>query len=261
MSKSLYSFVSALAASALLFGCAKTEEPKTLIMVTESGFPPYEYLVGGEIMGVDVDICRTVATRLGKELVVQDAKFDAVIPSVVSRKADFGAAGITVTEDRKQSVDFSIPYITSGIVIISRKGTEYATADAIKGKRIGVQSGTTSDNFCIETIGQEPERYDTPAMAAAALSAGKLDAIIVDIDPAKTIIKTSNDLVISSEFLTKEEFAVAIRKGRPEFLAVVNETIQELIAEGKIDAWKAEHEARAASTKDGDDAEAEPAAE
>ncbi len=213
-------------------------------MITEAGFPPYEYLEGSEIVGVDVEICKAIAERLGKPLKVQDAKFDAVIPSVVTGKADFGAAGITVTEDRKHSVNFSIPYITSGIVIVSKKGAEYKDAASVKGKRIGVQSGTTSDTFCVGELGQEPQRFDAPAMAAAALVADKIDLIIVDIDPAKVIVTGDESLVISSDYLSKEEFAVAINKNRPDILEAANAVIAELLKEGKIEAWKAEHDAR-----------------
>ena len=247
MAKSISLFAAAVAAAAVFSGCGKVDN--SLIMITEAGFPPYEYDEGGKIVGVDVEICQAVAAKLGRPLVVQDAKFDAVIPSVVAGKADFAAAGITVTEDRKQSVDFSVPYVTSGIVIVSRKGEEYKTVDEVKGKRIGVQSGTTSDNFCVETVGQEPERFDAPPTAAAALVAGKVDALIVDIDPAKNIVKGTDAILISSDFLTKEEFAVAIRKGQPEILAAMNEVIEALVKEGKIEAWKAEYDARYAALR------------
>ena len=250
MSKSIYMLTAAVAAAAILSGCGKpAAENKPLIMITESGFPPYEYLEGEKIVGVDVEICSAIAAKLGRELKVEDAKFDAVIPSVLAGKADFGAAGITVTEDRKQSVDFSVPYVTSGIVIVSPKATPYKDVESIKGKRIGVQSGTTSDNFCVETVGQEPERFDAPPSAAAALKAGKLDLIIVDIDPAKNVIKGEDDLAITSDFLSKEEFAIAIRKGQPELLAAMNEVIEELVKSGKVEAWKAEHDKRYAAVK------------
>ncbi len=241
MAKNFLIALTACAAIALC-GCAKQSDK--LVMITEAGFPPYEYLEGSEIVGVDVEICKAIAEKLGKPLEVHDAKFDAVIPSVVTGKADFGAAGITVTEDRKKNIDFSIPYVTSGIVIVSKKGAEYKDAASVKGKRIGVQSGTTSDTFCVGEIGQEPERFDAPAMAAAALVADKLDLIIVDVDPAKVIVKGDENLVISSDYLSKEEFAVAINKNRPEILQAANEVIAQLLKEGKIEAWKAEHDAR-----------------
>lgn len=255
MSKSIGFFAAVAAVSSILVGCGGGDSAnKPITMITEAGFPPYEYLEGDKIVGVDVDICRAIADKLGRELVIQDAKFDAVIPSVLAGKADLAAAGITVTEDRKKSVDFSIPYVTSGIVIISKKGAEVKDAAAAKNLRIGVQAGTTSDTFCVETLGKEPDRYDAPATAAAALKAGKIDIVISDIDPAKNIIKGEDTLVISSDFLTKEEFAVAIKKGQPELLKVINDTIKELVDAGKVEAWKAEHDARYAAVKGAEEA-------
>ncbi len=239
----------ALAAAAVVCGCAK-QESNTIAMITESGFAPYEYMDGGKIVGVDVDICEAIAAKLGKTLVVQDAKFDAVIPSVIAGKAQLAAAGITVTEDRKQSVDFSIPYVKSGIVIISKKDAPYMTAEEVKGKKIGVQSGTTSDTFCVDMLKQEPERFDNPPLAVTALQSGKIDLVIADIDPAKNCIKGAEDTLMLSDIIGEpEEFAIAIKKGQPELLATINEVIQGLIDAGAIEASKAKHDANYANLR------------
>ena len=244
-------------AALALCGCAKKDDG-TITMITESGFAPYEYLDGGSIVGVDVDICEAVAAKLGKKLVVQDAKFDAVIPSVISGKADLAAAGITVTEDRKQSVDFSIPYVKSGIVIISAKDAPYKTADEVKGKKIGVQSGTTSDTFCVDVLKQEPERFDNPPTAVAALKSGKIDCVIADVDPAKNCVKGDDSVFISSDFVGEpEEFAIAIRKGQPELLATINAVIGEMLESGAVEAAKARHDARYAELRGAEEEAAE----
>ena len=207
-------------AALALCGCAKKDDG-TITMITESGFAPYEYLDGGNIVGVDVDICEAVAAKLGKKLVVQDAKFDAVIPSVISGKADLAAAGITVTEDRKQSVDFSIPYVKSGIVIISAKDAPYKTA-------------------------------------VAALKSGKIDCVIADIDPAKNCVKGDDSVFISSDFVGEpEEFAIAIRKGQPELLATINAVIGEMLESGAVEAAKARHDARYAELRGAEEEAAE----
>ncbi|MGI6496378.1 MAG: transporter substrate-binding domain-containing protein [Kiritimatiellia bacterium] len=240
------------AATALLCGCAKNDH--TITMITESGFAPYEYFDGKQIEGVDVDICRAIAAKLGKELVIRDAKFDAVIPSVIAGKADLAAAGITITEDRKQSVDFSIPYVTSGIVIISRTDEPVDSIEGTEDKVIGVQGGTTSDIYCVETLKREPQRFDNPPIAVAALKAGKVDFVIADIDPAKNCVKGDASIAITSDFLTKEEFAIAIKKGQPELLATINEVIEELLAEGAIEASKARHDENYAKIRGAEEA-------
>ena len=224
----------ALAAVVLLAGCA--EKNKTLKMITEATFPPYEFLRGQEIVGIDVEICKAVAAKLGRPFSVESVNFDSVIPTVISGKADLAAAGITITEDRKKNVDFSVPYVKTGIVFVYKKATPYAKGPDAKGKKVGVQSGTTSETFVTEELKQQPERFDSPAAAVAALKAGRVDVVIADIDPAKNCVKGEADLALS-DFITSEEYAVAIRKGQPELLKAIDETIAELKASGQLDQW------------------------
>ena len=250
-----FMLLSISAAIAMCVGCGKpepvvepvsNEPPKPLVMITEAGFPPYEYVENGEVVGVDVDICRTIADKLGRPLVVVSTNFDAIVESLRHGSADLAAAGLTVTEERKELLDFSIPYATSGIVIISKKGAEYKDIASAKGKRIGVQSGTTSDQFCTEELEVAPQRFDTPRQAAEALKAGKVDLIIVDIDPARNIAGNDEELVISSELLCMEEFAIAVKKGSAELLASINETLESMLHNGKVYASLAKHVAHCA---------------
>ena len=226
--------------------------PGTIRMITEATFPPYEFRQGKAVVGIDVEICKAVAKVLGKTLAVEDVEFDSVIPSLIAGKAELAAAGITVTEDRKMKVDFSHPYVRTGIVFIFAKDKPFDAekAEEAKGKRVGVQNGTTSADYVREKLGQEPEMFDSPASAFAAMKAGKVDVVIADIDPAKAVIKGEPDYDIS-ELLTVEEYAVAIKKGQPELLAVLNKVIDDLDASGKLDEikdeWTAKAEAAAAA--------------
>ena len=234
--------------AALLAGCGGSDS-NTIKMITEATFPPYEFLRGQEIVGIDVEICRAIAQKLGKEFQAETVDFDSVIPAVISGKADLAAAGITITEDRKKNVDFSIPYVKTGIVVIYKKSNPFAGVDQLKGKKIGVQAGTTSETFVLEELKQEPERTRSPAEACAALTSGRVEFVIADIDPAKNCVKGSDELAIS-DFITSEEYAIAIRKGQPELLAKINETIAELKANGKLALWIAEFTAEADKLKD-----------
>ncbi|MDO5319447.1 MAG: transporter substrate-binding domain-containing protein [bacterium] len=222
------------AAVALLCGCG--EKDNSLKMITEATFPPYEFLRGQEIAGIDVEICRAVAKKLNRPFKAETVDFDSVIPAVISGKADLAAAGITVTEDRKKNVDFSIPYVRTGIVVIYKKDNPFKDKDQLKGKKIGVQSGTTSETFVLEQLKQEPERSKSPAEAVAALKSGRVEFVIADIDPAKNCVKGEADLALS-DFITSEEYAVAIRKGQPELLKAIDETITELKKSGQLDQW------------------------
>ena len=223
-----------LVGAAMICGCG--EKDNSLKMITEATFPPYEFLRGQEIAGIDVEICRAVAKKLNRPFKAETVDFDSVIPAVISGKADLAAAGITVTEDRKKNVDFSIPYVKTGIVVIYKKSNPFKDKDQLKGKKIGVQGGTTSETFVLEQLKQEPERSKSPAEAVAALKSGRVEFVIADIDPANNCVKGEADLALS-DFITSEEYAVAIRKGQPELLKVIDETITELKASGQLDQW------------------------
>ena len=155
---------------------------------------------------------------------------------VISGKADLAAAGITITEDRKKNVDFSDPYVKTGIVVIFKKSNPFKDKDQLKGRKIGVQAGTTSETFVTDQLKQEPERSKSPAEAVAALKAGRVEFVIADIDPAKNCVKGEADLALS-DFITSEEYAVAIRKGQPELLKAINETIAEIKKDGRLAKW------------------------
>lgn len=248
--------LAAIAACAAAFqGCDSgsgkpaEEGAARLRMITEATFPPYEFMRGKEIIGIDVELCRRVAKELGQELYVEDAKFEAVIPSLISGKADIAAAGITVTEDRKRELDFSVPYVTTGCVFVRRKGEPYAKAEDAKGKKVGVQSGTTSDTFCVDVLKQEPERFDSPAAAVAALKAGKCDVVMSDIDPARNAVKGEDSLELS-DLVTKEDYAIAVAKGNTKLLFVVNKVVSELKASGELEKIIAKYTEEADSLKE-----------
>ena len=224
-----------LVGAAMLAGCGQKDD-NSLKMITEATFPPYEFLRGQEIAGIDVEICRAVAQKLNRPFKAETVDFDSVIPAVISGKAHLAAAGITVTEDRKKNVDFSIPYVKTGIVVIYKKSNPFTGKDQLKGKKIGVQGGTTSDSYVLEQLKQEPERFKTTAEACAAMLAGRCAFVIADIAPAKNCVKGEADLALS-DFITSEEYAVAIRKGQPELLQAINATISELKKSGQLDKW------------------------
>ena len=196
-----------------------------------------------------MEICRAIAQKLGREFSCETVDFDSVIPAVISGKADLAAAGITITEDRKKNVDFSVPYVKTGIVVIYKKSVGFAGAEQLKGKKIGVQGGTTSETYVLNELKQEPERSRSPAESVAALKSGRVEFVIADIDPAKNCVKGEPDLAIS-DFITSEEYAIAIKKGQPELLKAINETIAEIKADGRLAKWIADYTAEADKLKD-----------
>ena len=207
----------------------------TLVMATNAEFPPYEYHDGGEIVGIDADIAAAIAEQLGMELKIEDMAFDSIIMAVNSGKADVGIAGMTVTEDRLENVNFSDPYATSSQVIIVTGDSEIGSSDDLSGKKIGVQLGTTGDILADDVEGATVERYNKGFEAVQALSQGKIDAVIIDRQPAQVFVDENEGLKILDEAFAEEEYAIAIAKDNTELLDKVNAALGELKESGKLD--------------------------
>ena len=222
----------------------ETEEGGTLIMATNAEFPPYEYHDssqtgpdGSDIVGIDAEIAGAIAEKLGKDLVIEDIAFDSLIPELQSGKADFVAAGMTVTEDRLVNVDFSDTYATAVQSIIVTSDSEIAGPDDLAGKKIGVQQGTTGDLYATDDFGDENiDRYPKGVDAVQALVQGKVDAVIIDNEPAKVFVGDNEGLKLLDTAYAEEEYAIAVKKGNTELLEQINTIIQELKDSGEMDS-------------------------
>jgi len=213
----------------------ETEEGGVLVMATNAEFPPYEFHEGGEIVGIDVEIAGAIAEELGMTLKIEDMAFDSIILAVNSGKADIGAAGMTVTEDRLENVNFSDTYATATQVVILQEGSEIASIDDLTGKKVGVQLGTTGDIYAEDIEDATIERYNKGFEAVQALTQGKIDAVIIDNEPAKVFVSENEGLVILDEAFTVEEYAIAIAKENTELLEQVNAALAALKESGKLD--------------------------
>ena len=219
-----------------LTSCGEKEaERGKLIMVTNATFPPYEFYQGSRIVGIDADMVREIAKRNNLELVIEDMAFDSVIAAVQTGKADVAASGITVTEDRKKQIDFTTSYVKADQVIIVRKDSDIVGPESMRGKRIGVQHGTTGDMYVTENL-QEPERFQDGALAVASLVTGKIHAVVLDSAPAEEHVARNKGIRILPMALVSEEYAMAVSKSRPELLAMINRTMAEMKADGTMDA-------------------------
>ena len=221
---------------------AETEAAKDaaggkLIMATNAEFPPYEYHDGDAVVGIDAEIAKAIADELGMELEIEDIAFDSIIPEIVSGKADMGLAGMTVTEDRMQSVDFSNTYAKASQKIIVTEDSEIVSPDDLKGVIVGVQLGTTGDIYVsdLEADGTTVERYNKGFEAVQALSQGKIDAVVIDGEPAKTFVAETQGLKILDESFTDEEYAIAVKKGNTELLEKINGALKTLKDNGTLD--------------------------
>ena len=218
----------------------KTVTEGKLIMATNATFPPYEYHEKDQIIGIDAEIAKAIADKLGLELVIEDVAFDSIIAGVQSGKYDIGCAGMTVREDRLKSVNFSTSYATGIQSIIVKEGSEIKTVDdLIKGKyKVGVQSGTTGDIYMADTDGgvgeDRVDRYNNGNDAVVALLAGKIDAICIDNEPAKAYVAANKGLSILETPFTEEKYAIAISKDNEALLTAINKALDELTKDGTI---------------------------
>lgn len=218
----------------------RVKDAGKLVMLTNATFPPYEYLgADSAVSGVDVDILQMVADEIGVELEVVDMDFDGLIPAMQSGKGDIVAAGMTVTPERAETVDFSVPYTsTTQVIIVDKDDPKVSGNDDLEGKTIGVQLGTTGHIFIQWEIDDgadiEVVPYKSNMEAAMDLINGRLDAIVLDELPAKSIAEANESLTIIDEPFTEEEYAMAVAKGSDSLLAAVNEVLGRLVAEGKV---------------------------
>ncbi len=214
----------------------KTVESGKLTLATNAEFPPYEYHDGDKIVGIDMDIADAIAKKLGLEVQIEDIAFDSVILEVTSGKADIGLAGISATDERKQSVDFSDTYTTSKQLIIVKDDSPIKGSKDLEGKTVGVQTGTTGDILASDIKDVKPERYDKGMDAVQALSQGKVDAVIIDSEVAKKFVEETSGLKVLDEAFADENYAIAIKKGNKELLDSVNKALSELKSDGTIDS-------------------------
>lgn len=206
-----------------------------LTMGTNAEFPPYEFREGDKIVGIDAEIAQAIAEQMGMTLQIEDMSFDAIIPAVTSGKIDFGAAGMTVTEKRKESVDFSDTYATSTQVIIVKNESDIKNQEDLKNKLIGVQLGTTGDILVGDIEGATIERYNKGMEAVQSLTQGKVDAVVIDGATAEAFVSKNEGIKILEEKMSDEEYAIAVKKGNTELLENMNAAIKELKESGKLD--------------------------
>ena len=218
-----------------------TVEDGKLIMATNAAFPPYEYYEGEEIIGIDAEIADAIAKKLGLELVIQDMEFDSIITAVSTGAADFGLAGMTITDERKLEVDFSISYATGVQAIIVKDGSAITCVDDLYAEgasyKVGVQLGTTGDIYATDDFGADNVvQYPKGAEAVAALIGGDIDCVIIDNQPAESFVAANEGLIILETAYANEDYAACLSKDNTALRDAINAAIEELIIDGTIDA-------------------------
>lgn len=208
-----------------------------LVMATNAAFPPYEYIEGEKIVGIDAEIAALIAEKIGMTLEIQDIDFNSIITAVQTGKADMGMAGMTVNEERLANVNFTTSYATGVQVVIVKEGSEIKSVDDIGNYMIGTQEGTTGQIYCESDFGAEHViAYTSGANAVQALVSGKVDCVVIDNEPAKSFVAANTGLSILETSYAEEDYAICIAKENTELLDKVNAALEELIADGSVKA-------------------------
>jgi ABC-type amino acid transport substrate-binding protein len=217
-----------------------------LVVGTSADYAPYEFhvMIDGKdtIVGFDIDIIKEVAKDLGVTLHVQDIAFDGLLQALNSKKIDLVISGMTPTEERKKSVDFSKVYYTARQSMIVRKTdvNTYTTVNSLKGRSIGVQLSSTQEELAKEFFPESRtvslgKIYDL----ILELKNNKVDAVILELPVAQGYVLNNNDLVIASVPLPQDEggSAIAVRKGSETLLQSIDKTLTRLMNDGSIDTF------------------------
>ena len=246
----------------------------TLVVYTESGFAPFEYVSNGAIVGVDVDIMNKVGENLGKKVVFEDVSFDVIVDTVSKGKlTNVGAAGLSITDERKEKVDFSIPYYTANLYVIyninnidadfsktmtdGNTGVYWSSLESTKG--IGIQTGTTADFFLSDEVAEGgslegTKKTDYKSLDTAVADIGlSIDYVVIDELPAKKLVEGKSNLSClplyyegETDEIAYDEYAIAVTKGETELLNAINEVLTELLVKDEngvttIDKMVSEH--------------------
>jgi polar amino acid transport system substrate-binding protein len=243
MKKTLFTILILITALVILFtgtSCKKKEEP-VLRIGTNAEYPPFEYKKDNQFAGVDMDLIKAIAEKMGMKYEIIDMDFDALIPSLTSNKIDLAISAITITDERKQQVDFSLPYYTANQVIIAKQDNKIALTkidDVVKYK-VGCQNGTTGQIFIEENLVAKKlmdkknlKKYSTNIEAITDMLNGNVDFVIIDDSAAQGYSKLK-PISIALKLDTNEEYGIALQK-QSAYAEKLNAALKELIDSGEV---------------------------
>jgi polar amino acid transport system substrate-binding protein len=205
-----------------------------------TGLPyrPFEYEENGEVIGFDIDLIDLVAKKLGVEQEVVDTPFDGIQSGADfnSGRCDISSAGMTITDERKQNIDFSDPYFDATQALVAKKGAGIEDITDLSGKKLGAQNGTTGYDYANErATGAEIVNFEDLGLLLTAVESGQVDAGINDNGVLYDWVKEKTDFEVVKEFDTGEQYGMGVRKGNTALLDVVNEVLADAKSSGEYD--------------------------
>ncbi|KAF7599403.1 MAG: amino acid ABC transporter substrate-binding protein [Candidatus Dactylopiibacterium carminicum] len=213
---------------------ATIKQTGTLIAATEGAYPPFNYFQGGKLTGYEVDVMEAIAKKLNLKLDWRTLGFDAQVAAIAQDRFDVAIASHGITEERQKSVDFTLPHYCSGGQIVAKPGGPLKAAE-LQGKTLGVQLATTYADAARKVSGaKEVKTYPKDTDAQQALLGGRIDAWVTDRFVAQTAVQKSGNKLKSGELLFVERVAMILRKGNPELLGQLNQTLKDLNSDGTL---------------------------
>ena len=223
---------------ATLAGCGSKDSDK-IVFATNPEFPPFEFVssngVIGEFDGIDMAIAQKIGEISGKEVSMESMEFDSLLVALQNGQIDATIAGMTVTEERAKSVDFSVPYYTATQVMIVPEGSDIKSAADMDGKAITVVQGYTGET-CVQELGYPYEAFKKGTECVMELTNGKCDAVVIDSATAKKYVADNpgTKIVEDASAFAAEEYGIAVAKGNTELLNLLNTEIQKMLDDGTI---------------------------
>ena len=228
----------------MLFSCAKKEEQnKVYVFATDATWPPLEYIdESGNLTGFEVELVPMIGEKVGVKMEAKNIPWDTIFAGLANGQYDGVASGVSVTEDRKKTMDFSTPILEAGQVIIVKKASTVSGIDDIKGLKVGVQIGTTGD-LVLDDYDVVRKQYDDIGLALQDMLNGNIDACVCDSLIASDFVLANpnykDKLKVAGSAFTQEDIAIAVKKGNKELLDLINKGLEELKADGSYDKLKA----------------------
>lgn len=239
MKKFMSALLATVMVAAMLVGCGSKESANTIKFGTNAEFPPFEFVTTngaiGEFDGIDMAIAKEIGTQIGKEAVIENMEFDSLLIALQNGQIDAVIAGMTVTDERKEAVDFSTPYYEATQVMVVNQDSDIKSAADMAEKKIVVIQGYTGE-VCVQEMGYSYEAFKKGTEAILELNNGKCDVVVIDSATAQKYIKDNANLKIVEDptAFEAEEYAIAVKKGNTELLNKVNEVVEKMLADGSI---------------------------
>lgn len=208
-------------------------EDKIIYVGIDAAFPPFGYLDNGNIAGFDYDIMNEIAKLTDMKVEFNQMQFAGLLPALQTKKIDVIIAGMTVTEERKEFVNFSETYyVSSQVILVHRDNNDITNFDNLEGKNVGTVIGTTGDVVMTENEKVNTKKFDTGAQAVLSLKEKKIDAIVFDKEPCKNFAKYNEEIKLIDSDSVQEDYAIAVRKEDTSLLENINRGISIIMTNG-----------------------------